>query len=184
MVVSSSLAFWLMPCGQKRRECLTRQGGDLLANDAIKRHGLLGLDSGLHFFTRTGIDLWDGCDELFAVFRARNVVRNRRLEHGGDVLRSIGQGGVGAGGDALHALGAVLRDVEGGLATRHVLRLGGTGACGHDADCGEGPCGLVIAESIAVFAVELVEREDGGFGLLFSARGKCGDRIGKDACCW
>ena len=77
------------------------------------------------------------------------------------VLRAVGQRGVGADGNALHALGAVFGDVERGLAAGDVLGSGVAGACGNDAQGAKRSGGLIVAQAGAELGVECVDAGDG-----------------------
>ena len=92
---------------------------------------------------------------LGALAGVAHVAGDGRREHRAEILRGVGQRGVRADRDALHALRAVLGDVERRLAAGDVLGGRVAGARGHDAHGGERRCRLVVAEAGAEFGVEL-----------------------------
>ena len=70
---------------------------------------------------------------LAALAGIGDVAGDGRAQHRAEILRGVGQRGVRADRDALHALRAVLGDVERRLAARDVLGRRVAGARGHDA---------------------------------------------------
>ena len=97
------------------------QSVDLIANDILEGQLLFFLNRRHHARAGAVFDALKFAQQLFALGHVADVVDGGRLEHGADLLRSVRQGGVGAGGDALHALGAILRDIHGRLAPGHIL---------------------------------------------------------------
>ena len=93
------------------------------------------------------------------------------VSSGAEVLRGVGQRGVGADGDALHALGAVLGDVERGFAAGDVLGGGVAGGRGDDAHGAERRGGLVVAEAGAELGVEVGDAGDGRTRALAGGHG-------------
>ncbi len=89
------------------------------------------------------------------------------------VLRGVGQRGVRADRDALHALGAVLGDVERGFAAGDVFGGGVAGGGGDDAHGGERRGGLIVAEVGAELGVEVVDAGDRRTRALAGGR-RCG----------
>ena len=95
-------------------------------------------------------------------------MRHGRSEERVEILRAIGKRGVGADRDALHALRAVLGDIERRFPTRHVLRRRVAAARRHDAERRQRSCGLVVAESRPEQRVERRDlRERRSLGLAF-----------------
>ena len=84
------------------------------------------------------------------------VVANGCYKHGADILCGIGQSSVRAGGDALHALRTVFRDVHRRLSPGDILALCGPTGCTHHTKAGQGAGGLMVAKIITKFAVELL----------------------------
>ena len=80
-----------------------------------------GFDFGQHALAGELLDLRQGAKQLGALGGVGNVVGDGGGEQGAEVLRAVGQGGIGADGDALHALGAVFGNVERGFAAGHVF---------------------------------------------------------------
>ena len=89
------------------------------ANDLRQRRA--GLHLGDHALAGLLLDLGKLRHHLGALAGVAHVARDGRGEHRAQILRGVGQRGVGADRDALHALGAVLGDVERGFAARYVL---------------------------------------------------------------
>src|SRR6185436_17772062 len=77
------------------------------------------------------------------------------FQDGANVLRSIGQGCVRAGGDALHALRAILRNINRGLAPGDVLGLSRSCSRTHYANRSQRAGGLMIRKSVSKFRIEL-----------------------------
>lgn len=101
----------------------------------------------VHLGAGAGFEAGELGAEFLTLVRIGDVVVDRGLEDRDDVLRGVGQRGVGTRRNALHALGAVFGDVDGSLAAGDVFGLGGAGAGAHDADGREGAGGLVVAEA-------------------------------------
>jgi hypothetical protein len=114
------------------------------------------------------LDFRQGAQELGAVGRVGDVVVDGGGEQRAEILRGVGQRGVRADGDALHALGAVFGDVERGFAAGDVLGGRVAGGGGDDAHGRERRGGLVVAIGGAELGVE------GGDGADGSARALAG----------
>ncbi len=128
--------------------------------------GGAGLDFGNHALAGLLLDFGKLADHFAALGGIGDIAGDGRREHGGQVLRGVGQGGVGADRDALHALGAVFGNVERGFAAGDVLGGGVAGGRGDDAHGAEGGGGLVVAEAGAEFGVEGGDGGDGRAGRL------------------
>ena len=151
------------------------QSGDFFFDDVVERDFFLGLDGGVHAFAGAFFDSGELLHEEFLLVGIGDVIAHGGLQNGGDILRGVGQGGVGTGGDAFHALGAVFGDVTRRLAAGDVFAGGRAGAGGHDSERGERTTGLVIAVVGAKFAVEFFERLDGVFFELIFRRMNVGE---------
>ena len=116
---------------------------------------------GDHALAGVLLDLRQGAQELGAVGGVGDVVGDGGGEQRAQVLRGVGQGGVGADGDALHALGAVFGDVERGFAAGDVFGGRVAGGGGDDAHGRERRGGLVVAEVGAELGVEVGDAGDG-----------------------
>ena len=100
-----------------------------------------------------------------------DVVMHGGLQDHRHVLRHVGQRGVRAGGDAFHALRAILGDINRRFAAGDVLGLGRARAGAHDAERRERAGRLVIAEAVAEFGIELGQRLEGVARRLLRGRG-------------
>ena len=106
-----------------------------------------GLHLGDHALAGGLLDFRQRAHQLGAVCGIGDVVRHGCGEQRAQILRGVGQRGVGADGDALHALGAVFGDVERGFAAGDIFGSGVAGGRGDDAHGGEWRGGLVVADS-------------------------------------
>ena len=141
--------------------------GDL-PNQLLERGFLVLGHRVAHQLARPLLDFRQRPEHLLALAGVRHVVGDRRPKHGFEVLRAVGQRGVGADRDALHALRAVFRDVERCFAPGHVLRRGVAAAGGHDAERRIRRRRLVVAVAGAELGVErgnLRERRSLGLTL-------------------
>ncbi len=104
------------------RLCFGREAIDRLgdfANDLRQRRA--GLHFSDHALAGLLLDFRKLRHHLRALAGVAHVAGYGHGEHRAQILRGVGQRGVGADRDALHALGAVLRDVERGFATGYIL---------------------------------------------------------------
>src|SRR5208282_3422087 len=92
------------------------EGVDFVANNILEGDVRLGLDGIVHFHAGALFYSLQLGDEFGALACVGDVIGRGGFQHGGHILRRVGQGGVRAGGDALHALGAVLGDIDRSLA--------------------------------------------------------------------
>ena len=137
--------------------------GDL-ADQALQRSAGALRDRVTHQLTRTSVDLRHQPEHLLAFRRILDVVRDRCAEQGVEILRAVGQCGIRTDGDAFHALGAVLGNVQRRLAPGDVLRCRVAASCSHDTQGSQRRRGLVVS----VVGPELgVERGDSGQGRAF-----------------
>ena len=144
--------------------------GDFAQN---RRQRSASLDLSRHALTGLLFNLWQRGKELGAFLRVGYVVRNRSAQQRAQILRGVGQRGVWADGDAIHALGAVLGNEERGLTSGYVFRCSVAGGGGNHAHGRERRGGLVIAKVCAELGVE------GGDAGQRSARGLTGgQRVG------
>ena len=125
------------------------------AEDVLER--LLALVVGVvdHAGAATILEALDLVEQIFLLLLVGDVVADGGDEDGAEVLRGVGQGGVGAGGDALHALGAVLGNVNRRLAAGDVFALRRADARAHQAHAGQRAGRLMVAKVIAVLGVKL-----------------------------
>ena len=122
------------------------------ANDRLHRRALLDLRQ--HALARELFDFRQLVEHLSALDGIGDVARDGRAEDGAEILRAVGEGCIGTDGDALHALGAVLGNVERSFAAGNVLGRGVAGGGGDDAHSGERRGRLVVAKVRAEFGVE------------------------------
>ena len=111
-------------------------------------------DLGHHALARELLDLRQLREHLAALGGIGHVVRNRRAQQRAQVLRGVGQGGIRADGDALHALRAVFGDVERRFAAGDIFRGRVAGGRGNHAHGRERRGRLVVAEVRAELGVE------------------------------
>ena len=123
-----------------------------------------------HHLTRTSLDLGEGLQHLLALARIGNVSRDRSVQNRLYVLRTVGQGGIGTDGDALHALGAVFRDEERRDETRDILRRRITAGSGHDAYGSQRRRRLVVSVARAELGIEGRDPSDRSALCLASRR--------------
>ena len=149
---------------------LGREAVDLvghLLDDLRKRQRVL-RQALAHHAARAFFDLRHEPEHLLTLDRIRHVVDDRRSEHGLQVLRAVGQRRVRTDRDALHALRAVLGDIERRLPARHIFRRRVAAARGHDAERGIGVRGLVVPVARPEHLVELLDpRQRRAFALAF-----------------
>ena len=101
---------------------LLREAGDRIGDvteDGGQRSS--GFDFGIHALAGLLLDFGKRLEHLGALDGVGDVIRDCRREERAEILRGVGQGGVRADGDALHALGAVFRNVERGFAAGDVF---------------------------------------------------------------
>jgi hypothetical protein len=113
-----------------------------------------------HDRPRPLLDRGNQLEQLLALARVRHVVADGGAQHRIEVLRAVGERRVGTDRDALHALRAVLGNVERRLAARDVLRRRVAAAGRHDADRRVGVRRLVVAQPSAEERVELLDPRD------------------------
>ena len=129
--------------------------GDLRAKDVLERLLALVGDVVDHSSATAFLDALYLVEQCLLVIGVGDVVADGGDEDGADILRGVGQGGVRAGGDALHALGAVFRDVNWGFTAGDVLALRRATGGAHHAKAGECAGWLVIAKLITELGVKL-----------------------------
>src|SRR5208282_1062289 len=128
--------------------------GRNLAEDLRQRcSGILAHRIG-HHLTRAFLDLGEGLQHLPALARIGDVARDRSVQDRLYILRTVGQGGIGAGHDTLHALGAVFGDEERGDETRDILRRRIAAGSGYDAYRSESRRRLVVSVARAELGIE------------------------------
>ena len=119
-----------------------------------------GFRVGHHALAGELLDLRQRGEELGTVGGVGHVVGDGGAQQCTEVLRGVGQSGVGADRDALHALGAVLRDEERGFAAGHVLGGRVAGGGGDHAHGRERRGGLVVTEMSAELGVEVCKASE------------------------
>ena len=122
------------------------------ANDRGQRRSLL--DFGHHALARLLFDFRQLVKHLAAFGRIGDVARDGSAQHGAQVLRAVGQRRIGADADALHALRAILRNVERRFAAGDVLGCGVACGCGNYAHGRKRRGRLVVAEVRTELGVE------------------------------
>ena len=136
-------------------------GGQLIhlgAQDILERRLFLGGHHLVHFCAATLIQAGHLVEQRLLLCLIIHVIANGRNQNCADILRGIRQRRVRAGGDALHALGAVFRNVNRRLTTGDVLALRRATGRAHDAEAGQRARRLVIAKVIAEFTVKFLKR--------------------------
>ena len=128
---------------------------DLGAEDIPERFfGLVG-DIVNHAGAATLLEALDLVEKILLLFLVADIIANRSDENGADILCGVRQGGIRAGGDALHALGAVFGDVNRRLAAGDVFTLCRPDARSHQAHAGQRASRLVVTQVVAKLGVEL-----------------------------
>ena len=138
--------------------CLLGDGGELIdlgTEDVLERLLALVGDVFDHPGTAAFLESLHLVEQILLLLFVADVVSDSGDEDGADVLRGVGQGGVRAGGDALHALGAILGNINRRLAAGDVFALRRADTRTHQAHAGQRAGRLVVAQVIAELGVEL-----------------------------
>src|SRR5439155_6662191 len=128
---------------------------DFFADQILERRFLFRFDGRDHASANAFFDALEFEDELLALGGIGDVIMSGRFKDGVDVLGSIGQSGVRAGSDALHALSAVLSYIDRCFAPGDIFGLSRAGACAHDTNRSQRAGGLMIGVAVAEFGIEL-----------------------------
>ena len=96
-----------------------------------------------------------------------DVISNGRDQNCAEILRGIRQRGVRTGGDALHTLGAIFRDINRRLAASHIFALRGATARAHHAQAGKSPGRLVVTQFVAELGIKFLHRLERRTFLFF-----------------
>ena len=135
-----------------RRESVNLVGD--LPDDLLHRRRVASGQTGAHHVARALLDLRHQPEHLRALAFVGDVVDDRRSQDRLEILRAVRQRRIGTDRDALHALRAVLGNVERRLAARDVLRRRVAAAGRHDPDRRQRRRRLVVAEAGAELLVE------------------------------
>ena len=128
------------------------------AQNILERRFTLGGNNFIHLRATTLLKTFHLVEQLLLRILIPHIVANGRHQHGADVLCCVGQRGVRAGGNAFHALGTVLGDVNRRLAASDIFALRRATGRPHYPQACQRASRLVVAKVITKFIVKHPKR--------------------------